>query len=85
MKAITLRNIPAEVQKAIQKKAAQKRISVNKAVIEMLQERIGILEDRKKTVHDDLDDLAGSWSARDAKAFEKTIELARRIDQGLWR
>ena len=84
MKAITLRNIPAEIQKVIQKKAAQKSISVNKAVIELLQERVGILEDRKKTIHHDLDDLAGSWSSREAKAFQKTIELTRRIDPSLW-
>jgi hypothetical protein len=59
MRAITLRNIPPEVQKAIRSKALQKRISVDKAVIELLQERIGILQDRKKTIHDDRDELAG--------------------------
>jgi hypothetical protein len=85
MKAITLRNIPLQVQKAIRAKAQQKRISVNKAVIELLEERIGILQARKKAIHDDLDALAGSWSAREARAFEKAIEAARRIDEGLWR
>jgi hypothetical protein len=84
MRAITLRNIPAEVQKAIRSKAQQKRISVNKAVIELLQERIGILQDRKKTIHDDLDELAGSWSGREAKTFERAIEIARQIDEDLW-
>ena len=74
MKAITLRNIPSAIQKAIQKKAAQKGISVNKAVLELLQERVGILEGRKKTLHHDLDDLAGTWSAREAKAFEKRLQ-----------
>jgi hypothetical protein len=84
MRAITLRNIPAAIQKAIQKKAAQKQISVNKAVLELLQERVGILEGRKKSEHHDLDDLAGAWSAREARAFEKRIEVARRIDPSLW-
>jgi hypothetical protein len=32
-------------------------------------------------LYHDLDDLAGSWSAREAKAFEKRIEL----DPNLWR
>ena len=84
MRAITLRNIPAAIQKAIQKKAAQKQISVNKAVLELLEERVGILEGRKRTLHHDLDDLAGTWSAREAKAFEKRIESPRRIDPSLW-
>lgn len=85
MKAITLRNIPAEVQRAIRAKARQKNISVNKAVIELLQERIGILENQKTTLHRDLDELAGSWSGREAKAFERAIEVGRQIDEGLWR
>jgi plasmid stability protein len=84
MRAITLRNIPAAIQRAIEKRAAQKQISVNKAVLEMLQERVGILEGRKKTQHHDLDDLAGTWSAREAKAFEKRVELARRTEPSLW-
>ncbi len=85
MKAITLRNIPAEVQKAIRAKARQKNISVNKAVIELLEERVGILENRKATLHHDLDELAGSWNSREAKAFERAIEVGRQIDESLWR
>ena len=85
MKAITLRNIPPDVQKAIRAKARQKNISVNKAVIELLQERVGILEHRRTTEYHDLDPLAGSWSGREAKAFERAIEVGRQIDEGLWR
>lgn len=85
MKAITLRNIPREVQKAIRAKARSKRISVNRAVIELLRERIGILEDSKKNLYNDLDSLAGSWSAKEAKAFEKTLARARRTDPELWK
>ncbi len=85
MSAITLRNIPPEIQKAIRTKARQKRISVNKAVIELLQERVGMLEGRQKALHHDLDDLAGSWSASEASAFEKTVRHTRAIDRDLWR
>src|SRR5712691_5936482 len=46
-------------------------ISVNEAVIELLQEHVGILENRKPTLHHDLDKLAGSWRTREAKAFER--------------
>ncbi|HEV8658087.1 MAG TPA: hypothetical protein VGS96_05625 [Thermoanaerobaculia bacterium] len=84
MKAITLRNVPAAVEKAIRAKARQKRISVNKAVLELLQERVGILENQKKTRYRDLDALAGSWSAAEGKAFEKAVGAARRIDEDLW-
>jgi hypothetical protein len=85
MRAITLRNIPPSVQRAIRAKARQKRISINKAVIELLQERIGILEDHKKAIYDDLDGLAGAWSAKQAAAFEKSVRAFRRIDPDLWK
>jgi plasmid stability protein len=67
MKAITLRNVPADVQRAIRAKARQKHISVNKAVIELLTERVSTVQNRKTALHHDLDPLAGSWSAREAK------------------
>jgi hypothetical protein len=85
MKTISLRNIPPEVENAIRAKARQKKISVNRAVIELLEERVGILKERRKTVHDDLDELAGVWSAREAKAFQQVVEIARQIDKDLWR
>jgi hypothetical protein len=85
MKAITLRNIPPEVEKAIRTKARQRRISTNRAVIELLEERVGILQHRKRRVYDDLDDLAGSWSAREAEDFDRALKAARQIDEDLWR
>ncbi|HUP50008.1 MAG TPA: hypothetical protein VNA04_14575 [Thermoanaerobaculia bacterium] len=85
MKAITLRNIPPEVERAIRAKARQKRISTNKAVIELLVERVGVAPGKEKTTYTDLDDLAGSWSARKARDFERTLRMIRRIDEDLWR
>ena len=85
MKAITLRNIPPELQKAIREKARRKRISANRAVLELLQERVGGTGGTRKTVHTDLDDLAGSWTTAEAKAFEKALRLQRRVDDDLWR
>jgi hypothetical protein len=61
MKAVTLRNLPPSLAKVIRKKAQEKGISINKAVITLLEERTGILKQKsQKTLHHDLDDLAGS-------------------------
>lgn len=83
MKAITLRNIPPAVEKAIRAKARQKKISANKAVIELLQERVGVLE-RKKPVHHDLDRFIGSWSSEERREFDKALGEIRQIDPELW-
>lgn len=84
MRAITLRNVPPQIQRAIHDKARRKKISINKAVIELLQERVGIHEEKPSNIHADLDSLAGRWSATEAKRFEKVIGSLRRIDPELW-
>ncbi len=86
MKAITLRNLPPEVAKAIQKRAKEQRTSVNKAVIGLLEESVGARPTATKQVrYHDLDHLAGTWSKEEAEAFEKLIAEQRTIDPELWK
>jgi hypothetical protein len=86
MKAVTLRNLPPSLAKVIRKKAQEKGISINKAVITLLEERTGILKQKsQKTLHYDLDDLAGSWTEEEAREFNKALTEQRSIDPDLWR
>ena len=84
MKAITLRNIPPSVEKAIRAKARQKKISVNRAVIELLEERVGAAQ-RKRVLHHDLDRFVGSWSREKAKEFDDILQDMRQIDPEIWK
>ena len=85
MKAITLRNLPPEIACAVQRRAKQKKTSVNKAVIELLEESVGTREHIFAPVrHHDLDHLAGTWSENEAAAFETLLTKQRRIDPELW-
>lgn len=87
MKAVTLRNMPPELARIIRKKAEEKGTSINKAVISLLEERAGVQDRRrlKKTLHHDLDSLAGSWTRAEASAFDKALTLQRTIDADLWK
>ena len=86
MKAITLRKVPSEVARKIEKKASEAHISKNQAVIELLEEGLGIATGaKKKPVYNDLDHLAGTWSKAEADQFQKTLTESRRIDSELWR
>ena len=85
MKAITLRNLPPEVSKAIQQRAKRNKTSVNRAVIGLLEESLGKKQQKKDKVrYHDLDHLAGSWTKKEAEEFEKFIAEQRTIDPGLW-
>jgi len=85
MKAITLRNLPAELDKAIRKRARGKRVSVNKAVIGLLEEHLTQGKMKRAELHHDLDDLCGSWTQADAAAFDRALAKQRTIDQDVWK
>ena len=87
MKALTVRNLPPEVVRIIRRKASEKRTSANKAVISLLEERVGIRgkEKGQAPVYHDLDALAGSWTKEEAAAFDKALRRQRGIDPGDWK
>ena len=86
MKAVTLRNLPPELVRVIRQKASEKRTSVNKAVISLLEESVGIRRKNKDTsLHHDLDALAGIWTKEEAEGFEKALAKQRAIDPDLWK
>jgi hypothetical protein len=80
MKAVTLRNLPPELDRTIRERAKKKGVSVNKVVIGLLQDHLG--ESERKTVrqYHDLDELAGSWSKEEAEAFEQALAKLRGVD-----
>jgi hypothetical protein len=42
MKAVTLRNLPPEIVRIIRRKASENRASINRTVIGLLEEEVGI-------------------------------------------
>jgi len=87
MKAVTLRGLPPDIADAIRKEANRKGMSLNKAVISLLANRMGVREKKKsrQTRHHELDDLAGSWSKKEAAEFDKSLAAQRTIDLDLWK
>jgi hypothetical protein len=83
MAAITLRNIPPQLQEVIRKRAGADGLSLNKTVLRMLEEAAGQRKTSGK-VHHDLDHLAGTWSDEEAAAFEAALVEQRRVDPELW-
>ena len=86
MKAITLRNLPPEVARTVQQRAKQKKTSVNKAVIELLEESAGGKAKKNAPArYHDLDHLVGTWTKEEADAFDKIVRSFRTIDPDLWK
>jgi plasmid stability protein len=86
MKQITIRSIPDEVKKTVQKEAARKGVSLNKAIISLLEQAVGAkAPEKKKVLYHDLDHLAGLWSREEAAAFDKSLKAQRKVDTELWK
>jgi len=87
MKQITIRSIPEEVRKTVQREAAQKGLSLNKAFISLLERAVsGKAQEKKiKTLYHDLDHLAGLWSREEAAEFDKNVKSQRKVDAELWK
>lgn len=85
MKAITLRNLPPDLEKAIRKRAQGKRMSVNKAVIGLLEDHLTQDKTKRAELHHDLDNLCGSWTEDAAAAFDRVLAKQRTIDRDVWK
>ena len=83
-RAITLRNLPAPVAKAVREHAARYHVSLNKAVIQLLE---GALEagGKKTPIRDDLSRLAGTLPAAAAREMERALADSRRIHPDDWK
>jgi hypothetical protein len=84
VKTVTLRNLPPALARAIRRRADEDETSLARAVIALLEERLGLSGPTRRRIYHDLDELAGSWTDEEAVAFEEALADQRRIDTGLW-
>lgn len=82
--AVTLRNLPKKLDQTIKRRAKEKGISVNKAVISLLEEQLEMKSGKLAVEYYDLDGLAGVWTKAEADAFDKRLAHQRSIDSDLW-
>lgn len=87
MRQITIRNIPDEIERIVKKEARSKGVSLNKAVISLLEKATGIRAkgENKKVPYHDLDHFCGVWKKEDETTFNKNLELQRKIDEEVWK
>lgn len=86
MANLSLRNLDRQTAARLKEEARRRRMSVNSLLLEMVRDGIerGGRQQRRAIYHD-LDALAGTWTARDARAFERALKTIRKVDIGLWR
>jgi len=75
--AITIRNLPPAVARAVKEKARKEKLSLSKAVVHLLEEATGTGKGSRRVVHPDLDHLAGTWSEAEYQEFMSALREQR--------
>ncbi len=76
---ISLRNLPAEVEKAILETSHREGISLNKATIRLLQASLS-----KPARNSDFEEFYGTWSSVESAAFDAALAEMRQVNPADW-
>jgi plasmid stability protein len=81
MKALTIRNVPRELADALEREKARRGLSLNRTVIELLSQGLGVGVMRSNG----LAQLAGVWTEEEFRRFEEAVAPFEEVDAELWR
>lgn len=79
-----LRNLSPQTMLLLKKEATKQSISVNTLILKIIDRGLGVVCPSKKVTFHDLDYLAGTWSDKEKKQFERNIKPFEDIDKELW-
>lgn len=85
MPVLTLRGLDERAAALLKQEARKRGVSVNALIRTMVEEGLGLRSRPRQRRHDDLDHLAGSWSAADARQFSAATAAFEQVDQEFWR
>jgi hypothetical protein len=85
LKTITIRKIPPELARELRREAEKEGASLAKTVIRLLLRATGLSPDgERRNRWEDLDELAGTWTAEEAGVFDEAVSEQRRVDPDVW-
>jgi len=84
MTQLTVRGVDPHLHDALKREAQRQGQSVNRYVLDILRQALGINAFPPHREYDDLDHLAGTWTEEEAEAFDAHLRRQRQIDEGLW-
>lgn len=85
MKQLTIRGVDEKLHQTLQNKADQQGLSMNRYVLYLIKESVGMAASSLPAQEfDDLDALAGTWSEAEYAEFANNLEAQRQIDTEMW-
>jgi len=78
-KQMTIRGVPDEVARKLERLSRQRGSSVNTTVVEILRQAVGVNARRERLAR------YATWTREEFDQFEKALAEQRVIDEALWR
>lgn len=85
MNQLTLRKIPARVEKQLRVHARKNRMSLNKTAVSLLSRALGVEEPGRTERKRDLTSFLGTLNPKDLKEFEATTADFAKVDREMWK
>ena len=85
MRQLTIRGVTDRLRDRLRQRADRSGLSVNRTVLLLLHQAVGLVSEEPVQVFDDLDDLAGTWSEAEAAEMAEILFRQRRVEEELWR
>lgn len=85
MRQLTIRGVTDRLRDQLRQRADRSGLSVNRTVLLLLHQAVGLAPEKPVQVFDDLDDLAGTWSETEASEMAEILFRQRRVEEELWR
>jgi DNA polymerase III delta subunit len=80
MKSITIHGLDAPLDALIRKKAREQNLSLNKTIIKLLKESLGVSSGTVTARREVFADLCGVWTDEDIKEFTANSRVLRTLD-----
>jgi len=83
MKQLTIRGVPQDLARALDRERRRRGVSLNRLVLELIRQSLGLVPESR--YDNGLRDHAGTWSDRQLEEFDGNTALFGQIDEELWR
>jgi plasmid stability protein len=84
MKSITIHKLDQDLARELEERARREGISMNRLAKRLLRGALGLDKQPQPEHRKDFVDLFGTWSDRDAAAFDQSIEQLERVEPQEW-
>lgn len=82
MRYLTVRRVPEDLARALEREKDARGSSLNQLVIDLLIEALGVGPERQRS--NGLARMAGTWSEADLEEFQAAVAVTEQIDPELW-